>query len=542
MPEITESLPKELAKDKESGNYTELFADIEKYLANSTDIKQTVAEANAFLQSQNIIPEITILGYDEDPLDKNGGGIRIQEGDEKYTLDPDTGIARDSNGNIQAFFYPNGTVQRFDYDDSGNLIRVIDANGGKYEKDPTTNTWTDPDGNQVKAPEIDKQKNCLILKTDSGGTEEHYADGSALIKDKDGKVIGVMSAIDPTDNEKGRNLHMVEFDDKGNPIKVTISSPDKPDTPPQQWELQKDGSWKRTVPASPPAESNADFKFDQTTGAITIKNKDGSEEKYNRNGTSTIKNVDGSVIEKDRFGNPVKITRPGQKDIDITWNNGKPEKMVVGSDTYRRVGDHWEGPGGTTYKDVIVHPNGDVEIRGDLITQLWKTDGYTVIKDTKANRPTSILGPDGKPVKQFEYDKNTGVLNKVVLNGTTYALQADGSWVQVGPGAGDERFQISVDANGNASVKDKNNVVTHFWNDGTSTTTYPSGDAEYYDQKGALVKFKSGGKEYTIVSKDEIVGPNGTWKFENGAWFFYDLSGWRQNTCPPVPKPPSRRL
>lgn len=246
----------EIKDDIEKQQFPKLWIDIEDYLKSNPTQKNAGNDFTAMLQG--ILPDITIVNYDDSTTDGNGLGIRIKDtnknDEDTYTLDPTTGIARDEKGLIQAIYYPNGTIQRFQYDANENLIQVLDASGTvwKQGEDKQWHAYDGKTGEPImvngeplvsKASfTVDQDTGAIRIKNENGTYEEHFPDGSAVFytSDKKEQETGRISAFDPTRDPTHHRTRQTFNNDK---TVVTMGFPDQPDKPPRTYVKRSDGLW-----------------------------------------------------------------------------------------------------------------------------------------------------------------------------------------------------------------------------------------------------------------------------------------------------------
>lgn len=480
---MAENFDNEVKESIASNNIGETYKDIEKQLKeNPNTRKEDSATATTALQDKGLLPGITIDGLDE-TNDASGTGLTITDTHgsngktETYTLDTKTGVAKDSDGNVQAIFYPNGTVQRFEYEPGSKppvLKQVTDASGNTWNKNGDKWEGKDKDGKPITSDasfDVDQTTGKITIKNGSTGTsEEHFTDGSAVYRDKNGRVTDVMYAFNPNDGNQRTARHF-DFDEATGELKgVTVSYPDdkgQPPRAPQQWTHNADGTWSADIDGKK-VTSNAQFTVDRQTGAVTIKNKDGTEEKYARDGKSTIKMANGTEVQRDAGGHPTRIKYAGGRTLDIEWDNGQISriKQQGGVDYLRGADGKWTDPEGNPVdvNNVIVHPSGDVELVGSTASTMMKVDGTEVKFDDKG-RPTAVKDKSGKIVRSYEYD-NEG-LKSYTLNGKKYERVDKDTWLcDDGNGVSRVKQEVQIDLQGNLSIT-RDGVATYYFTDGS---------------------------------------------------------------------------
>ncbi len=382
---MSDATDKIIKQDIEQKDFTAAFKHIYEDLTNpnNTSNQEVLAQtASKILVDNKILPGITIVGVDTTD-GANGTGIIVDDQrngiiKERYTVDPNTGIARSEDGKVQAIFYPNGTVQRFDYDDkTGKLTGVSDAKGTYYEVGPDgsakhidkeSGEWITAQGNF----KIDQKTGEITIENADKTREVHRPDGSMVKYDGERKdaqgnplVLEVQFAYDPA-HKNERGTMKFDYDDKG---KLTGVKAQNGDT----WKKTGENKWQNSRPGAVEM-SDADFSVG-STGSVTIR-RGNSRETYNPDGSKDIVSIgkgpngaiETTIVTTDRNGKVTEVRPSNGNNLSIEYNGGKVSVIVAPEGTYTRMGNTWnltDSTGKVTkpqVQDVKVFPDGTVVI------------------------------------------------------------------------------------------------------------------------------------------------------------------------------------
>ncbi len=518
---MSDKIENDLKEDQQHNDYGQFYKDVFNAAtqagAQSSDIANRATKA---LTDKGLLPGITITDVDKT-------GIHITDTQtgtgktEHYTLDPDgSGIAR-AEGKIQAIFTPDGKVQRFNYDDAGNLIEVIDADQ-KSHKDPA----------ELKKFNLDQKTGVITITNDDHSVETYKPDGSSVTTDKNGDVTHVMYAFDKDGHRTARDFEMDP--DTHQPKKVTVYDPSvkpgEPDPTKSTWEKAKDGTWTGTVPdgkgGTKTVHSDADFVVGKD-GSVIIANRDGSSEKYLPNGSSSQKLADGTTVERNKDRQVEKVVYPDKKEATIKYDSRGQATEVKdhGGVTYTLKDGKWQSdlPGAQPVTDVKVQEDGSIAFtNADKTKRIEKSDGTTVDFDANG-RATRVADQTGKISQVYTYNPDGTIKSFALANGKTYTSDGKGTWTDQDKQSINGKAR--VDQFGTLIFEDSNGTTTYNNTDGSKFIVNKDGSGVQTDKNDRVTRiaYADGGsgfvKRNAAGDATDLYLPDGHWSLgANNKW------------------------
>lgn len=380
------------------------------------------------------------------------------------------GVDRDSDGRVTSVTYPDGTENRVQYDENGNVSQLDTRDGSTWKKNEEGEWKRTKNGEPVEDSvgdfHVTESGDIVATRKDGSVDMIKHPDGSKTEFSEDGK-----SQMTRDENDRPTSVtyadgstNKIKYDENGNVAELHTRDG-------STWKKNEDGEWKRTKDGKPVEDEVGDFQVTEDGDIVAlrkdgsvdaIKHRDGSTTEYGTDGNSQMtKDADGrptsitygdgttNKVKYDDNGNVAELsTRDGstwKKDESGEWKrtkNGEPVEDEVGDFQVTKDGDIVAlRKDGTV--DAIKHKDGS--------KTEFSQDGKSQMTSDSDGRPTSITYPEGHTNK-ITYDGDKVMEIKVA--DSTWKRGDDGKWTRY-----DEAGKVVETSDGDFKVEKNGDLV-----------------------------------------------------------------------------------